>query len=137
MTYIWMTYCCLVHIYKWPIIVLYMFPNSYRVDMTFLYVLLCAMIHILLKSYYSSHIVQVTLFKPCYSSQLTQVIPSQYELVREVKLFYHSRGSNENRDFERAVHHLMQLIWVCNIGFCTLFVPPFRYNYLYESPMWR
>ena len=90
-------YCCLVYIYKWPIIVLYILPNIYCVDMTFLYGLLCVMIHIFF-------------FKSSYSSQVTQVIPSQDELVRRKKLFCPNRGSNKNRNFERKVHHLVKLI---------------------------
>ena len=77
-------YCCLVHIYEWPIIVLYILPNAYCVDITFLYGLLCFMIHISFKSYYSSHIVQIQVK---FSSQFVQVIPIKDELVRRIKLF--------------------------------------------------
>ena len=56
-----MAYCCLVHIYKWPIIILYIFPNAYCVDMTFfIWPIVC----------YDTYIFQVILFKSSFQVNL-------------------------------------------------------------------
>ena len=82
-------YFFLWHIYEWPIVVL---------------------------SYFRMPIVLWYIY---FSNQITQVIPSQDELDRKVKLFYPNRCSYNSSHFERAVYHLVQLIWVYYVCFLS------------------